>query len=810
MSSAVRPSTSGSTGRFGPSSSTPLVATGNNNTANPVANSNASTPVSSSLYSGPGAGGASARSPGLNSTPGLNQSGSSTPVARFGRGTQQLSGNNDKNNTNNNNSSNNANPNQEVTDFSRASAYASGRQRPAFDAMHYYLKNAKDAVFVSLQGYMIDDLLPYIGGLRQLSNMKSLSLAHNQLDKLPEDLSFMLNLETIDLTDNRFTKASAVLKGLFSVPNLKNLRIILPEEEEEQIVATLPLLESLNGVQLVDPEAEAEAALRNEGEDDDAIPLDPADELRKFKQSGGYPTRDGIGKQYGFVPWTTEHSNDFRRAFEDAARAGGSLATGMHEFEELHRAVVTHMRSRYRSEADIIKAQLLKLNASSIMMEFCFDEAVRSSARYNKDLAQALRTMCDKNAEILQLASSIVAATQDDRQEKFLAMQADVARMAKEIERLRRENISAEKRAREKIRAAGGFGGGGGDEDDRDAVGGEGGRGSGGGAGVGQQQALASAERDFVRDIFASFKSSTATLSELKSTIRDVFVSKQKQDALHLKSRLPKETLEQHVFTYFINKQTAGNRDTVRSTVEGFFKSVYAHKSVDLDVSVFDQIINCEIDEAYWYEHQKLNATVYDAIYSALLAEGGRVPRPGSEPGGADGVDGYLDENQCRKILGILVPKNESSPTTVSAIMRASIIEMRRSFDPSIDKIPRIGYQAFARFVLMSFVAARRRAIEPVVAALHSIDPDRNGVFDQAQIRSVMDKVIPGSTPREQHYVTQILDPNGHHVILFSDIVRELCGLIPAEAGSGQLPSVENQRKKMLDRFKERVKLDDD
>ena len=31
------------------------------------------------------------------------------------------------------------------------------------------------------------------------------------------------------------------------------------------------------------------------------------------------------------------------------------------------------------------------------------------------------------------------------------------------------------------------------------------------------------------------------------------------------------------------------------------------------------------LDEAYWYEHQKLNATVYDAIYSALLAEGGRV-----------------------------------------------------------------------------------------------------------------------------------------------------------------------------------------
>lgn len=697
-------------------------------------------------------------------------------------------------------------PPQEVTDFSPTSPFSTGRQRPAFDAMHYYLRNAKDAVFVSLQGYMIDDLLPYMGGLRQLSSLKTLSLAHNQLEKLPDDLSFMLNLESLDLTDNRFTKAAAVLKGLFSIPNLKHLRIILPEDEEEQIVATLPLLESLNGVQLIDPAAEAEA-LRNEGEEDDAVPLDPAEELRKFKQSGGYPTREAIGKQYGFVPWTTEHSNDFRRAFEDAAHAGGSLATGVHEFEELHRAVVTHMRSRYRSEPDIIKAQILKLNGSAIMMEFCFDEAVRSSARYNKDLAQALRTMCDKNAEILQLASAIVAATQDDRQEKFLAMQADVTRMAKEIERLRRENLNAEKRARDKIRAAGGLV----DGDDEDDEAGGGGGGAAGAGAIPGTKALAPAERDFVKEVFNSFKSSTATLAELKSTIRDIFVSKQKQDSLHLKSRLPKETLEQHVFTYFINKQHVGNKDTVRSTVEGFFKSVYAHKSVDLDVSIFDQIINSELDEAYWYEHQKLNATVYDAIYSALLAEGGKPKlAAGGANGLADGVDGYLDESQCRKILAILIPKTENSQTTVSAIMRASIIEMRRSFDPTIDKTPKIGYQAFARFVLMSYVAARRRAIEPVASVLQSIDPDRNGVFDQAQVRSVMDKVVPGSTPREQHYVCQLLDPNNHNVILFADIVRELCGLIPSEAGAGVLPATENQRKKMLDKFRERVRLDDD
>lgn len=786
------------TGRFGNGPS------GSNNNNNAPATPNTPTPgtnTNTNVRPGAGIGG------GLNQTPGglnTSQSGTSTPATRFS------TTNTTTNTTGGVQSSMNNNRNpvvpQEVTDFSPTSPYANGRQRPAFDAMNYYLKNAKDAVFVSLQGYMIDDLLPYVGGLRQLPIMKSLSLAHNQLDKLPEDLSFMLNLESLDLTDNRFTKAANVLKGLFSIPNLKNLRLILPEEEEEQIVATLPLLESLNGVQLVDPAAEAEA-LKNEGEDEDAIPLDPADELRKFKQSGGYPTREAIGKHYGFVPWTTEHSNDFRRAFEDAAHAGGSLATGIHEFEELHRAVVTHMRSRYRSEADIIKAQILKLNGSAIMMEFCFDEAVRSSSRYNKDLSQALRTMCDKNAEILQLASSIVAATQDDRQEKFIAMQADVGRMAKEIERLRRENVNAEKRARDKIRAAGGLGAHDDDDEEEDGEGGHaGGGGAGGNAG---QKSLAPAERDFVREIFNSFKSSTATLSELKSTIREVFISKQKQDSLHLKSRLPKETLEQHVFTFFINKQAGGNRDTVRTTVEGFFKSVYAHKSVDLDVSIFDQIINSELDEAYWYEHQKLNATVYDAIYSSLLAEGGRPTRGGAN-GLGDGVDGYLDEGQCRKILAILVPKSESSQTTVSAIMRASIIEMRRSFDPTVDKTPKIGYQAFARFVLMSYVAARRRAIEPVATALQAIDPDRNGVFDQAQVRSVMDKVVPGSTPREQHYVCQLLDPNNHNVILFADIIRELCGLVPAEAGAGILPATENQRRKMLDKFKERVRIDDD
>jgi hypothetical protein len=148
------------------------------------------------------------------------------------------------------------------------------------------------------------------------------------------------------------------------------------------------------------------------------------------------------------------------------------------------------------------------------------------------------------------------------------------------------------------------------------------------------------------------------------------------------------------------------------------------------------------------------------------------------------------------------VRKQQSQPSCVLPSSKCVV--------PSTRRTPKIGYQAFARFVLMSFVAARRRAIEPIVSALHQIDPDRNGVFDHAQLRSVMDKVVPGSTPREQHYVTQVLDPVGHQVILFSDIVKELCGLTPAEAGTGTMPMTDNQRRQILDKFKQRVKLDDD
>ena len=98
-----------------------------------------------------------------------------------------------------------------------------------------------------------------------------------------------IRAETLDLSDNRFTKAASVLKGLFSIPNLKSLKIILPEEEEEQIVATLPLLESLNGVLLIDPEAEAEALRREEENDLDQEDLDPAEEHRLVPEVDLFP-----------------------------------------------------------------------------------------------------------------------------------------------------------------------------------------------------------------------------------------------------------------------------------------------------------------------------------------------------------------------------------------------------------------------------------------------------------------------------------------------------------------------------------------
>ena len=90
--------------------------------------------------------------------------------------------------------------------------------------------------------------------LKTLTTLKSLNLSKNRIKKIPKNFQFLVELETLDLSNMKGKGEKEILKGLENIKylkylkNLKNLKIDFSnEKEEEEIIEMLPLLKKLNG-----------------------------------------------------------------------------------------------------------------------------------------------------------------------------------------------------------------------------------------------------------------------------------------------------------------------------------------------------------------------------------------------------------------------------------------------------------------------------------------------------------------------------------------------------------------------------------
>ncbi|KAM3128999.1 hypothetical protein pb186bvf_018916 [Paramecium bursaria] len=108
---------------------------------------------------------------------------------------------------------------------------------------------------VDLEFKQIDNLKDLLPQLSNCSNLKELILHGNRLNTLPEDLSILNTVETLDISNNLFDDVNLdimqiqpVVSSLRTMTRLQHLQINIRTNEEEQfIIDQLPNLLTLNG-----------------------------------------------------------------------------------------------------------------------------------------------------------------------------------------------------------------------------------------------------------------------------------------------------------------------------------------------------------------------------------------------------------------------------------------------------------------------------------------------------------------------------------------------------------------------------------
>ncbi|CAD8056761.1 unnamed protein product [Paramecium sonneborni] len=104
---------------------------------------------------------------------------------------------------------------------------------------------------VDLEFQQIDNLKDLLPHLAECSNLRELILHGNRLHTLPEDLSTLSTVETLDISNNLFDDIIPIINALKTMPKLVHLHIGLKNINEEKfVIQQLPNLITLNNRRL--------------------------------------------------------------------------------------------------------------------------------------------------------------------------------------------------------------------------------------------------------------------------------------------------------------------------------------------------------------------------------------------------------------------------------------------------------------------------------------------------------------------------------------------------------------------------------
>ena len=108
----------------------------------------------------------------------------------------------------------------------------------------------------------------------------------------------------------------------------------------------------------------------------------------------------------------------------------------------------------------------------------------------------------------------------------------------------------------------------------------------------------------------------TLTLKQLKDHIQDMYVQKQKYDEKCAETRLPRETMEQYMYTYL--NQRYGLKSLIIEWAAALINGIKRYSLDDSDVALFGKILRNECDEDFRFVHSEVKSAILEVLREKL------------------------------------------------------------------------------------------------------------------------------------------------------------------------------------------------
>lgn len=452
------------------------------------------------------------------------------------------------------------------------------------------LANSKDSSSISLEYSNLEDISDLLPLLQQFSRLENLNLSNNNISQLPYDLSALNALRSLDISNNELC-VEDVVDALQTLPGLQVLYISLETQAEADLIqAKLPHLLYLNGEPIV-------------------ISTPRPCENPENSSFTDYELTEVAGLYDKVRELWRDAGSDYDNNLVD-------------EFDIKIKAILDDLSASTKDRDSVqIKGNILMAKYS--MYKFVIDKAVEflhcTEHRAGEILNQGIEVIDTTIGEVLGLFNYLPTPITDRKrepavdketaevleaaellEEELVAQKQQNATLKKELDELRIEMEAVQEENKKYL----------------DMI---------------IKQSKSNAENALSNTSFTYNPRSTTfirsqsqlqvssngqgrvlTLKQLKDTIEEIYTSKIKYDLKCTEGKMPRETMEQYMWT-FLN-QKYGLKNLITDWAAGIKNALLKYSKDDNDIAVFLKILNNECDEEYRFVQTQVKETVAELL----------------------------------------------------------------------------------------------------------------------------------------------------------------------------------------------------
>ena len=261
----------------------------------------------------------------------------------------------------------------------------------------------------------------------------------------------------------------------------------------------------------------------------------------------------------------------------------------------------------------------------------------------------------------------------------------------------------------------------------------------------------------------------TLTLKSLLEMINEIYNSKFQRDKQLTSSHLPKETLEQHMYSYFNKKY--GLKNLIIEYASAIINGIKKFSKENSEVCLFGKILRNELEEEEILIVSKLKTAI-----SQFLTLYFQNKFPLKNKGDIDQMVNKaklssLTEEQWSNIINYIFASNENDLINLNEKIQNYIVKNNIQ-DNSIS------YQKFIQLVIDFQIRVRENYLKNFNDIFKQVDLDRNGILSDNEFVKLIEMLNIFQNQEEfenqiQNMMSQ-LDPFQSKIYIYSDIVNVL------------------------------------